>query len=76
MPKMNKPSNNRITLITTNLPFTISCTSACAFPNMLTTGQLYFPASFPATFFNSSFPPDTVEGLVTDCSFYSILLQV
>ena len=36
---------------------------------MLTAEQLYFPASFPATFFNSSFPPDTVEGLICDRLF-------
>ena len=70
---MNKPSNNRITLVTRNVPFTTSCTSACAFPNMLTTEQLYFPASFPATFFNSSFPPDTVQGL--NCDWLFILLH-
>ena len=33
---------------------------------MLTAEQLYFPASFPATFFISSFPPDTAEGLICD----------
>ena len=70
---MNKPSNNWITLVTRNLPFTTSYTSACAFPNMLTTEQLYFPASFPATFFNSSFPPDTVQGL--NCDWLFILLH-
>ena len=62
-------SNNRITRVTTNLSFTTSCTSACAFPKMLTAEQLYFPASFPATFFNSNFPTDTVEGLNCDSLF-------
>ena len=36
---------------------------------MLTAEQLYFPASFAATFFKSSFPLDTVEGLICDWLF-------
>ena len=62
-------SINRIARVTTNLPFTTSCTNACAFPKMLIAEQLYFAASFPATLFNSNFPPDTIEGLNCDSLF-------
>ena len=49
------------------LPFTISCTSACAYPKMLTAEQLYVPESLPCTFFRSIFPPETTDRL--DCLF-------
>ena len=51
----------------TILPFTISCTSACARPKMLTAEQLYVPESFPRTFLRSNFPPDITDRL--DCLF-------
>ena len=51
----------------TILPFTISCTSACACPNLLTAEQLYVPESLPRTFLRSNFPPDTIDRL--DCLF-------
>ena len=47
----------------TILPFTISCTSACACPKMLTAEQLYVPESLPPTFLRSNFPPETTDRL-------------
>ena len=45
----------------TILPFTISCTTACACPNLLTAEQLYVPESLPRTFLRSNFRPDTID---------------
>ena len=52
------------------LPFTISCTIACACPKMLTAEQLYVPESLPRTFLRSNFPPETTDRL--DCLFVLI----
>ena len=53
--------------VITILPFTISCTIACACPKMLTAEQLYAPESLRCTFFRSIFPPETTDRL--DCLF-------